>query len=454
LLRRLRREDTAYEEYSKFVGCVAETSTLDSSEKYYLLDILIVSCLRKGFEQKQTNLLLTGMNSLADMRERVKKYLLLPPQTELVFNNYSINEETIFFYTVKGIEEYNFWESLLPGIYMVADSADAPQMINLSYWKHRTLLNHYASIENSVASIKHLSLFSSVSQKFLPAEECFLEFLTLENLIHETESPLHTVLQKEWQRFRQCFFSEFETPDKTISDVYSLLRETNDLSDCVKAEILLALTGNKVSRITIPKFLADNLHALWGRIGPRCCASSYLVETKNEGLGAFSNIPAGFTPYVNGKNTLTNDLIFIYVASTAHHASVCAKLDAADEAGKMLGIPTCCIEFYQKSKSDTTHLDPFSLKTNSKTDLTLPWQLNFYSMYTGSGLLWHFPCKNDCRNTISLIEERYQLIKRIDASFAEMLRMNHLKTVYLRDQQFLGHAKPEDGQLLTTINWK
>jgi hypothetical protein len=439
LAKQLFKIDISASELSLLTNQIKNrTAKSDHLEIELILDIILIQLCRKNFNKNDVINLISDKKDKYDLIKFLCNILLLDKDSNAELNSQLIENETIYYFKINTKNNYIFWDVLLPGIYIFHNLGDSilSFLTFFSYHKHKYIFKNYDAISNKVEHLKDIALYSSISNKFLPAEEYILDYSVMQEIDNQNVMEQNDSILKAKSHHLDQYLLCFNDRTLLVKEFYKTIKNNNEISDCLKAEILLGLAGKKVSRLTIPKILADDLHWLWSGVSSLCCASSFLVKTKNEGIGTFSNTPQGFVSYAMDKNLRSHDLIFIYIAESQNKAVECARLDANDDAGEILGIPNCCVDFYKKSTQTGRHINPFFISAESKQSLTIPWQLNFYAMYQGTGLLWHFPCSQNCSATIRVVNDRYDFINSIDPSFAEKLKLAQLLPVYFKKGEY------------------
>jgi len=193
-----------------------------------------------------------------------------------------------------------------------------------------------------------------------------------------------------------------------------------------RAELLLALGGHKVSRLSVSLVDGAELaRSLAPAVVPLFARRVWV--TRPERLkGSFNNLAEGTFEYYRPPPGAT---VFAYVGIDPEAAHEAVLADEDDAAGDLLGIPPCCCEHYAK------HWD--AARDRHEGDLLawmlhegeappregwLPWQVNAFALYLGSGLTFHFPCSWHCRATIDRVDARAQALDRLDAKLAASLR--------------------------------
>lgn len=204
------------------------------------------------------------------------------------------------------------------------------------------------------------------------------------------------------------------------------LRNIPALNNQSVAEILLALAGTKVSRLTAP---ASDIRLISQALDyPVFIAGRSLVPIADLTLCGFSNQSSdgGLVSDLAGKRE-----VYAYFGGDLADRAVLSVLDRLNAGGSYLGIPACCRSFFsatwepcleQHSGDLAFTLISSHPEWSSGRPLQIPWQCNPYGMYGGGGLLWHFPCSLWCQHTIDLVDARYRLLERLDSEFATETR--------------------------------
>ena len=192
------------------------------------------------------------------------------------------------------------------------------------------------------------------------------------------------------------------------------------------AEALLAINGEKVSRLTLP---LKHLHFLevLSRDGAPYCLSNEAVVPRNEPtIGGYSNSVAA----ISDIDTITEDAHFyLYLADTVEKVRCAAKLDRANLAGELFGIPECCRAFFACHwdivREAGADLFAYLLKTYANWKIEANRETNAAAMYFGAGLCWHFPCSLTCNATKSLIKRRVERLSSLAPQLATDLMALH-----------------------------
>jgi hypothetical protein len=239
-----------------------------------------------------------------------------------------------------------------------------------------------------------------------------------------------------------------ERQPRSVASLTTLRRTLRQefLNHQSRAEICLGLSGTKVSRLHMSALEVCRLSdMLEGPILVSACRYDSIVDTA---LGEFSN------QAVRGRRMkrLEDDAqVYAYFGSSLEDCLVVSVLDALNAAGKYLGIPKCCRMSFKKSWEDSCQKHDgdvaFTLFANlwaaaKSSSVALPWQCNPYGMYQGGGMLWHFPCSTDCRQTIELVDSRFEALRRIDSSFADESRHFQTRPFWLREDRRFTFVEP------------
>lgn len=215
-------------------------------------------------------------------------------------------------------------------------------------------------------------------------------------------------------------FSRFSHPSNysRLNNIAKIL--PNVVNPIERAEILLAIHGNKVSRVSVPFRIASLIgENLIGK-APVLFSESVFCSKQDVNLGGFSNT------IQSEKNILNADLkdeIFCYIGRDAQSVQVAQKMDVKNMAGHFYEIPECCQIFFRMNwdKIRSCHCGDsfgFLLQKNDNGILIADKNCNAAAMYFGGGLCWHFPCNLRCKATSKLISERKRIMDTIDKSLS------------------------------------
>jgi hypothetical protein len=196
-----------------------------------------------------------------------------------------------------------------------------------------------------------------------------------------------------------------------------------DLGAIGQAEVILALRGQKVSRLSVPLRRSGKIGFGLLALGSVAASAAAVRPIHDERLEGFSNISGACIPVLDASPT---DEIHLYISNAPHLAHSAAVLDRADEAGEILGIPACCRTSFERRWDSVRDAggDMFadmlrSYARNGRVDVAV--ECDASAMYRGGGLCWHFPCSPMCENTIELVQTRRALLGHEDPRLLQNL---------------------------------
>ncbi|MDP3989616.1 MAG: DUF483 domain-containing protein [archaeon] len=139
----------------------------------------------------------------------------------------------------------------------------------------------------------------------------------------------------------------------------------------------------------------------------------------------FKVLLAEDTAYSNkGIRILEKDkrpgMYFIYISKNEEKSLLAAYYELVEnheELGKLLGYPSCCIDYFTKNFT-SENPNPIHQPTNAWTNITRRDQ--------DLVLLSHFPCSSECKESIILAKKYLAMIYDLDKERAEEL-LNRLK---------------------------
>lgn len=243
--------------------------------------------------------------------------------------------------------------------------------------------------------------------------------------------------------------------------IHALLKAGFD--DIRAAEIALAISGRKASRICCSDKEATQLSALIGSSAGLCFSPYRLIPAADARIANFSNMASKVAQLLPGF--IQHGDCVAYLAATPAQARAALRADRREAAGRLFAIPRCCEKAFMQRwrvaadrwSGDMASMTFFGRDKNGHVR-AMPWQLNVFAMYFGGGLLWHFPCSVECRQTIKLIEERVRVLRRISPKLTGRLLRGHRRPImrarngHLRQLQRLGSGLRNEG-LGTVLIW-
>jgi len=216
--------------------------------------------------------------------------------------------------------------------------------------------------------------------------------------------------------------------DKTISKL------TKYLNDIEIAEVLLAIEGNKVSRISKPINYIKDLMKIIHELPVYYCFSNYIFTSKSDNkINDFQNIISS----IYNLDTHINDNLDIHIYFSKNKTNLINSfiLDQKDESATLFKTPKCCQTFFNKHwdaavKKYNGDLTMLYFKKGKKTTITDNLQNNPVGMYFGLGFCWHFPCSLDCSNTKKVINARIKILRKYKLIFNRLNRINKYNLEY------------------------
>jgi hypothetical protein len=130
----------------------------------------------------------------------------------------------------------------------------------------------------------------------------------------------------------------------------------------------------------------------------------------------------------------TGGYLAAYVSTTGVHSEQlrCADEEGTDaEFGRLLGIPSCCIDSYLRDglagASDTDEVLRQYCGNNRYTSGSPG--ASFLGQYFSRSFLSHYPCTLSCEETRSVTRDRLSFWSRIDKRFASWTKEGHLVSI-------------------------
>lgn len=182
------------------------------------------------------------------------------------------------------------------------------------------------------------------------------------------------------------------------------------------AEILLAIEGNKVSRISVPLNIVNDLIKIIHCLPVHYCFSNYIFSSNiDKKINDFQNV---ISSIYNLDTYLNEDIdIHIYFSNKQNTLKKSYILDQTDNSATLFKTPKCCQEFFAKKweysvKKYQGDLSRVYFEKSKKNIVIENLLYNPIPMYYGLGFCWHFPCSLTCKNTIKVINKRIQVLNK------------------------------------------
>ena len=200
-----------------------------------------------------------------------------------------------------------------------------------------------------------------------------------------------------------------------------------------RAELMLATTGLKVSRISVPfNEVARIGFALVSRAA--AVGSSWATRAVPDGrLGGFSNISDTIDDILEAP---ADSQVHLYIHASSSFARLAAVLDREGKAGDLFGIPTCCQKWFADNWQRLSSVggDLFAdliqrFQTAGRCEVAKECDVS--AMYRGGGFCWHFPCHPRCEKTVKLVQARRAAIMELDASLVSELESAYRPSIVL-----------------------
>ena len=223
--------------------------------------------------------------------------------------------------------------------------------------------------------------------------------------------------------------------------------QANWLDDQSKLELLTALEGRKVSRLTLELKEAFRLQQQLGI--PIACAPYIISYEHDEKLPHFSNTMVKInTP---AETLSARDTVNVFIAKDWRDAMIACSLDEQNLAGQLLGIPECCRSWFAKTWDKSVEYAEGDLAYMSmqehvgKATVLIPWQCNAYGVYFGASFLSHFPCKSFCHPTISLVDDLACWLQAVDPSLYVRIQTVQKSPFWFCNDRRTSRIQPRSG---------
>jgi hypothetical protein len=222
----------------------------------------------------------------------------------------------------------------------------------------------------------------------------------------------------------------FEAKINSLSN--NIIRELkNYLNDIELAELILAIEGNKVSRISKPITDIKGLIKIINKLPVFYCFSSYLFSSKfDNSINDFQNVITSIYN-LDSHNEERLDIHF-YFSKNQKNLLNAHKLDQQDKCAPLFKTPKCCeshfIIFWEYALKelggDLTKL--YFTDSDKKFEIT-NLIYNPIGMYFGLGFCWHFPCSLNCKSTQKVVNTRIKVLMNYPYVFKKLIRINNYK---------------------------
>jgi len=252
------------------------------------------------------------------------------------------------------------------------------------------------------------------------------------------------------------WLSDFELrPSVSVSELdrpapvpdTSLANRIDWLDDQSQVELLLALLGLKVSRLTLALRDAVHLQRVLGI--PLVCGTDLVVAQTDAALPSFSNL-AVRSPIATDVFPLLmpEQTIDIYISVDWRAAAICWALDRQDKAGELLGIPECCRRWFaanwevcvKELEGDLAYCCLKGLLIGGM--VSIPSATNPYAIYLGGSLLSHFPCSPLCGATMAAAEQRRLALSGVASGLLERVLHRHAKQIWVSQFRAVSTSDP------------
>lgn len=221
------------------------------------------------------------------------------------------------------------------------------------------------------------------------------------------------------------------------------------LDDQSQVELLLALIGLKVSRLSLALQDAVRLQRVLGI--PLVCGTDLVVAQMDPALPFFSNLARRLPIAAEGVYLVKPEqVIDVYIAVDWRSAAICWALDRRDKAGELLGIPECCRRWFEDNWEVCAEelegdLAYYCLKSQLTGKLVnIPAATNPYAVYLGGSLLSHFPCSPFCTATMAVVEQRRLALSNIAPGLLERVIYRHTQQIWVSEFRTVSTSSPNN----------
>jgi hypothetical protein len=285
-----------------------------------------------------------------------------------------------------------------------------------------------------------IPLFPSEKLRIQKRKKQVLEY------INEAVGDLNNVLnRRDWIRiiniykkicpiFNQNIWNTEISFKKVKINKSVLIQLQHHLNDIEIAELILAIEGNKVSRISIPINKVRDLIPIIHKLQIFYCFSNYIFSSKSDNqINDFQNV---ISSIYNLDTHFNEDIdIHIYFSNSKLKLKKSYVLDQSDQSASLFKTPKCCQNFFKKNWE-------YSVQ-KYKGDLSKLYFENTYNviikdnllynpipMYFGLGFCWHFSCSLNCKKTFKLIDERIKILMKYKLIYNNLIRIKNYNLSY------------------------
>jgi len=198
-------------------------------------------------------------------------------------------------------------------------------------------------------------------------------------------------------------------------------------------ETILAVLGYKTSRLGVHPKYYNSIIALFKQFDIKYVIGNYRYTYKLDvGKGGWSN-KFGDETYINDKNSYGD--YFFYIADNIEKAKISRDNEETEqeaEFGETLGIPSCCADFYvdNADKAMEKQNDFVTLVLeNTYSDPPYNYWNNYVAQYFGYSLLSFFPCSFDCKESIIVSKQIYNILYDIYPEFSDQFLYYHKQNI-------------------------
>ena len=219
-----------------------------------------------------------------------------------------------------------------------------------------------------------------------------------------------------------------------VIDNKKFLAEISNILGPIPAkESLLAALGYKTSRLGVHPNLFHEIIKIFDNYNVQYVIGNFrYTYILDIGKGGWSN-RFGSETHINDVNS--NGDYFLYIADNLKKAKAAREKEEAEkefEFGENLGIPPCCAQFYVDHADEAfKKQNDFVLFVLEKTNSNPPYNYwnNYIAQYFGYSLLSFFPCSFDCKESIKVSKQIFNILHKIYPGFANKFLFYHKQNI-------------------------